>query len=152
MSNHGGRILDTQSTTIDALPAIAGALKGRVPVLLDGGIRRGSDRPSRWPLGCHGIDRPSEPELYRAVDSPALTRYLRCLKGLERSGELPSVCIARSAQLDGSGSSARWVTQYQVFSRAVLDRANPCAVGVPSGPLLSHSLLDRAGSFAMNIA
>lgn len=152
MSNHGGRILDTQSTTIDALPAIAGAVKGRVPVLLDGGIRRGSDRSSRWPLGYHGIDRPPGPEHYRAVDSPALTRSLRCSKGVERSGQLPSVCIARSARLDGSGSSARCVTQYQVLSRAVLDRANPCAVGVPSGPLLSHSLLDRAGSFAMSIA
>lgn len=43
VSNHGGRQLDTGLATLDALPGIAQAVNGRVPVLLDGGIRRGSD-------------------------------------------------------------------------------------------------------------
>jgi 4-hydroxymandelate oxidase len=43
VSNHGGRQLDTAVATIDALPAIADIVAGRVPVLVDGGIRRGSD-------------------------------------------------------------------------------------------------------------
>jgi 4-hydroxymandelate oxidase len=43
VSNHGGRTLDTLPATIEALPAVVSAVRGRVPVLLDGGIRRGTD-------------------------------------------------------------------------------------------------------------
>ncbi|SDD73334.1 4-hydroxymandelate oxidase [Cupriavidus sp. YR651] len=43
VSNHGGRVLDTVPATIDVLPAIATAVAGAVPVLLDGGVRRGTD-------------------------------------------------------------------------------------------------------------
>jgi 4-hydroxymandelate oxidase len=43
VSNHGGRNLDTVLPTIEALPAIAQQVAGRVPVLVDGGIRRGTD-------------------------------------------------------------------------------------------------------------
>ncbi|MBL9216014.1 MAG: alpha-hydroxy-acid oxidizing protein [Opitutaceae bacterium] len=43
VSNHGGRNLDTLPATIEALPAVADAVAGRVPVLMDGGIRRGTD-------------------------------------------------------------------------------------------------------------
>ncbi len=43
VSNHGGRTLDGAPATIDALPAIAAEVAGRAPILLDGGIRRGSD-------------------------------------------------------------------------------------------------------------
>ena len=43
VSNHGGRQLDSVSATIRALPAVAAAVKGRTEILMDGGIRRGSD-------------------------------------------------------------------------------------------------------------
>jgi 4-hydroxymandelate oxidase len=43
VSNHGGRSLDTVPAAIDALPAVSAAVAGRVPVLMDGGIRRGTD-------------------------------------------------------------------------------------------------------------
>jgi 4-hydroxymandelate oxidase len=43
VSNHGARILDTAPATIDALPPVAERLHGRVPVLVDGGVRRGTD-------------------------------------------------------------------------------------------------------------
>lgn len=43
VSNHGGRVLDTTPATIDVLPQITAVVAGRVPVLLDGGIRRGTD-------------------------------------------------------------------------------------------------------------
>jgi 4-hydroxymandelate oxidase len=43
VSNHGGRNLDTLPATIDALPGVAARVGGRVPVLVDGGIRRGTD-------------------------------------------------------------------------------------------------------------
>jgi 4-hydroxymandelate oxidase len=43
VSNHGGRQLDTVPATIDLLPAIVDAVEERIPLLLDGGIRRGTD-------------------------------------------------------------------------------------------------------------
>jgi 4-hydroxymandelate oxidase len=43
VSNHGARNLDTTLPTIDALPAIAETVSGRVPIILDGGIRSGTD-------------------------------------------------------------------------------------------------------------
>jgi 4-hydroxymandelate oxidase len=43
VSNHGGRNLDTVPATIDALPEVVAKVAGRVPVLLDGGIHRGTD-------------------------------------------------------------------------------------------------------------
>jgi len=43
VSNHGGRNLDTALATIDALPAIVDKVGGRIPVIVDGGIRRGTD-------------------------------------------------------------------------------------------------------------
>ena len=43
VSNHGGRNLDTTPASIDALPRVVDKVRGRVPVLVDGGIRRGTD-------------------------------------------------------------------------------------------------------------
>ena len=52
VSNHGGRTLDMQPATITVLPEIADAVAGRVPLLLDGGIRRGSDVFKALALGA----------------------------------------------------------------------------------------------------
>lgn len=43
VSNHGGRNLDTTPATIEALPRIAERVNKRIPILMDGGIRRGTD-------------------------------------------------------------------------------------------------------------
>jgi 4-hydroxymandelate oxidase len=43
VSNHGGRTLDTVPATIEVLSGIAERIAGRVPILADGGIRRGTD-------------------------------------------------------------------------------------------------------------
>ncbi len=71
VSNHGGRALDTVPATIDALPAVVDKISGRIPVLMDGGIRRGGDvlkalangasavlvgRPYLYGLGVAGSD------------------------------------------------------------------------------------------------
>ena len=55
VSNHGGRTLDTVPATIDALPRIARALDGRLPLLLDGGIRRGTDVLKALALGATAV-------------------------------------------------------------------------------------------------
>ena len=69
VSNHGGRAEGSGRATIDALPEIVTAVGGRVPVIVDGGFRRGSDifkgiargadavavgRPYLWGLGAFG--------------------------------------------------------------------------------------------------
>lgn len=69
VSNHGGRQLDGAAASIDALPRIASVVDGRIPVLLDGGVRRGTDvikaialgataclvgRPQLWGLAVGG--------------------------------------------------------------------------------------------------
>jgi len=71
VSNHGGRQLDTAVATADALPAIVQVLAGEIDVLVDGGIRRGTDvlkalalgaqavmvgRPVLWGLAASGAD------------------------------------------------------------------------------------------------
>jgi isopentenyl diphosphate isomerase/L-lactate dehydrogenase-like FMN-dependent dehydrogenase len=52
VSNHGGRQLDGVAATIDALPEVVEAVGGRVEVLVDGGIRRGSDVVKALALGA----------------------------------------------------------------------------------------------------
>jgi isopentenyl diphosphate isomerase/L-lactate dehydrogenase-like FMN-dependent dehydrogenase len=60
VSNHGGRQLDAAIASLDALPAIVNAVAGRVPVLMDGGVRRGTDILMALALGAAavGIGRP----------------------------------------------------------------------------------------------
>lgn len=55
VSNHGGRQLDTSISTIAALPAIVDAVAGRIEVLLDGGIRRGTDVIKALALGAQAV-------------------------------------------------------------------------------------------------
>lgn len=55
VSNHGGRQLDSAVATFDALPSIVRAVDGRIPVLLDGGVRRGSDILKGLALGAQAV-------------------------------------------------------------------------------------------------
>jgi 4-hydroxymandelate oxidase len=75
VSNHGGRATETLRATIEALPEVVAEVKGRIPVFVDGGFRRGTDvfkalalgatavgigRPMLWGLGAFGqagVDR-----------------------------------------------------------------------------------------------
>ncbi len=55
VSNHGGRQLDGVASTASALPAIAEAIRDRLTVLVDGGVRSGLDVVRMLALGAHGV-------------------------------------------------------------------------------------------------
>jgi 4-hydroxymandelate oxidase len=81
VSNHGGRALDTQPATITVLPEIAQAVDGRVPILLDGGIRRGTDILKALALGARAV-LVGRPYIYglAAAGAPGVCHVLRILR------------------------------------------------------------------------
>jgi len=78
VSNHGGRQLDCCSPTLQALPEVVAAVKGRAEVLMDGGVRRGSDIVKAICLGAravligrayaYGLAAAGEPGVARAIE------------------------------------------------------------------------------------
>ena len=71
VSNHGGRQLDGVAATIDALPGVADAVAGRVPVLMDGGVRRVGDVLTALALGASAVLVGRPPLWGLAVDGEA---------------------------------------------------------------------------------
>jgi 4-hydroxymandelate oxidase len=55
VSNHGGRQLDSAIATLDALPEVVQAVASSVPVLMDGGVRRGTDVLKAIALGAKAV-------------------------------------------------------------------------------------------------
>ena len=107
VSNHGARTLDGMGGTLDVLPEVVDAVGGRVPVLVDGGVRRGGDvvkalglgatailigRPYLWGLGAFGQEG-----VQRVVE--LLRGELRVALGLSGSptaGEIDRSLIRRA--------------------------------------------------------
>jgi len=71
VSNHGGRVLDGVSATLTALPEVAAAINGAVPVLVDGGIRRGTDIMKARALGATAV-MIGRPYIYALATAGAL--------------------------------------------------------------------------------
>jgi len=55
VSNHGGRQLDSSPSGLGALPEVAAQVAGRIPVLMDGGVRRGTDVLKAMALGASAV-------------------------------------------------------------------------------------------------
>jgi 4-hydroxymandelate oxidase len=104
VSNHGGRDEETLHATIEALPEVVAAVNKRVPVLLDGGIRRGTDVFKALALGATavGIGRPQVWGL-AAFGQPgvelALDIFARELRVIMRQAGVSSVASLDSSRL-----------------------------------------------------
>lgn len=103
VSNHGGRDEESLRSTIECLPEVVAACRGRVPVLVDGGIRRGTDVFKALALGATavGIGRPQAWGLavggQQGVEA-ILDIYARELRAIMRQAGTPTVAaITRDA-------------------------------------------------------
>jgi len=105
VSNHGGRTLDTVPASIDVLPAIAAALQGRLPILLDGGIRRGTDVLKALALGASAVmlGRP----VLHGLAAAGATGVAHVLKILRTELEIAMALTGR-ATLEELDSSLFW--------------------------------------------
>ncbi|HEY3754541.1 MAG TPA: alpha-hydroxy acid oxidase [Opitutaceae bacterium] len=81
VSNHGGRTLDTQPAAIEVLPEVADRVRGRVPILFDSGIRRGTDVLKALALGAKAVlvGRPYVFAL-AAAGSPGVAHVIQILR------------------------------------------------------------------------
>lgn len=120
VSNHGGRQLDTVLSAVDALPAIVDAVGDRLEVIVDGGVRRGTDVLKALALGARAV-MVGRPLLWGlCVDGAAGARRVLelllaefdsglGLVGSPRAEQLDRsfVCTAPWAAREGSGASTR---------------------------------------------
>src|SRR5215218_1410330 len=102
VSNHGGRQLDSSVAALDALPAIVEAVAGRAEVLVDGGVRRGTDVLKALALGARAvlIGRPIHWGL--AVGGEAGVRHVLELLRAELALDLMLCGLASPGDVDRS--------------------------------------------------
>ena len=86
VSNHGGRVEDGVSATIDVLPEIVARIDGRIPILIDSGFRRGSDIVKALALGAQAVCI-GRPYLWGlgAFGQPGVERVLAILRAETRA-------------------------------------------------------------------
>ena len=95
VSNHGARNLDTAPATADALPPIVGRIAGRMPIIVDGGIRRGTDILKALALGATAVQI-GRPYLYGlgVAGAEGVTQVVQLLK---KELELAMMLCGRSS-------------------------------------------------------
>jgi 4-hydroxymandelate oxidase len=102
ISNHGGRQLDTSIATADALPSVARAVAGQVPVIVDGGIRRGTDVVKALALGADAVAI-GRPQLWGlAADGESGVRAVLTLLRNELSMAMALAGCKNLAEIDES--------------------------------------------------
>ncbi|MBN8996414.1 MAG: alpha-hydroxy-acid oxidizing protein [Rhizobiales bacterium] len=107
VSNHGGRQLDGAISGADALPAIVDAVAGRIPILVDGGLRRGADVVRAIALGARAA-LIARPQLFGlAVAGEAGVAHVLDIFRREIDRTLGLLGVASLADLDRSYLSIR---------------------------------------------
>ncbi|MGL5617144.1 MAG: alpha-hydroxy-acid oxidizing protein [Sarcina sp.] len=93
ISNHGGRVLDQTPGTVEVLSEIAKVAKGKVKILIDGGIRNGVDILKCLALGADAvlIGRPFVTAAF-AGEAKGVTEYINSLKGELKSAMILTGC------------------------------------------------------------
>ncbi len=102
VSNHGGRQLDQVGATIEALPECVAAANGKIPVLVDGGFRRGTDIFKALALGASavGIGRPYLWGL-AAFGQPGVVRIVEILRA-ELAADMGMAGTGKISEIDRS--------------------------------------------------
>jgi len=102
VSNHGARQLDQVGGTIEALPECVEAASGKIPVLIDGGFRRGTDIFKALALGASavGVGRPYLWGL-SAFGRRGVARVIELLRA-ELATDMGMAGVASVAQIDRS--------------------------------------------------
>ena len=99
VSNHGGRQLDGVAATIDVLEEVVDAVEGRVEVLVDGGIRRGTDVVKALALGARAVLAGRAPLWGLAADGEAGARSVLGILQRELYGALQLVGCTSPAEV-----------------------------------------------------
>jgi 4-hydroxymandelate oxidase len=115
VSNHGGRNLDTIIPPIEALPDITQQVAGRVPLLIDGGIRRGTDALKALLRGANAV-LIGRPYLY-ALAVAGADRVARCLSLLIEELRL-ALALVGAASMRDLNSDLEWPPPAALGSRA----------------------------------
>jgi 4-hydroxymandelate oxidase len=102
VSNHGGRGEDSGRATIDVLPEIVDAVKGRMPILIDSGFRRGTDVVKALAMGATGVGV-GRPYLWGlgAFGQPGVERVLELLR-IETRGAMQQCGVRNIKELNPS--------------------------------------------------
>lgn len=103
VSNHGGRQLESDMSTIEVLPEILNAVDGKIPVLIDGGIRRGTDIIKALAMGAKAVCI-GRPYIYGLAAFGQL--------GVERVLEIFREELERNMRLTGVTKIAQLNTNY----------------------------------------
>lgn len=105
VSNHGGRTLDTLPASLDALEVVARRVDGRVPVLVDGGVRRGTDVLKALALGANAV-MIGQPVLHAlAVAGPVGVIHLLTILRAELEA---AMALTGCARLSDIGRDVLW--------------------------------------------
>lgn len=121
VSNHGGRQLDGAQASLRALPGVLQAVDGRVPVLMDGGVRRGTDVLKALALGARAV-LVGRPHLWglAVAGQPGVAHVLATLDGeLDRAMGLAGVHraadLARAGLLTPAVGRSQWPSDPQAL-------------------------------------
>ena len=157
VSNHGGRQLDSAVAALDALPAVVEAVGGRAEVLVDGGVRRGTDVLKALALGARAvlIGRPIHWGL--AVGGEAGVRHVLELLRAELALDLMLCGLASPDEVDRSllvpwtvvrHPSRHWHSSQQRGFPMRTELTRDCHRRWRSGGAGPQLLPDRAGPLA----
>ncbi|WP_238122567.1 MULTISPECIES: alpha-hydroxy acid oxidase [unclassified Xanthobacter] len=110
VSNHGGRVLDSTPAALEMLPHVAATIDGRVPLLVDGGIRRGTDILKALALGARAVllGRPVLHAL--AVGGPAGVAHLLTVLRTELEAAMALTGCPRISDIDAGVLAASTVS------------------------------------------